>query len=1113
MASRHDGAIRLRLGSFMPLLAVALVAGGIGAAPSRAASAGPHWSILSESQPTFFKLGDSSDAYVLIVRNDGGAPTTHGSTVAVTDTLPSGVTATKVTTHGEGANGDASPRYEMTCPTGPLVGTFTCTYSEGPGQGRVLAGTTIVMTITVSIPAEIKEELGADSATVSGGGAPSASTSETTPINGAAVPFGLSFFDINPVTESGEVDTEAGSHPFELTTSLAFNVSARESPSVGNGHAESPLASASPKDIEVALPSGMIGNPNAIPQCRQQAFLEREGLNCPLDTQVGTVKPAFYGAFKSSVFPVFNVVPPPGQPGELGFSVANIGHVPIFFHVRSNGDYGLTAQLDNIPETGPLQGAILTLWGVPAAPSHDLEREGTLGEGAQGGGFCQPLVTVEGGVEKATSCPSGAAATPFLTMPSSCPTKLPVRIRTDSWQNPEPSSPLEPEPPGRFLTELNGNKLHLLATTGCEQLSFTPSLALAPETTQAGAPSGYTIDVHVPQNEDPTALATPDLRRAVVSLPAGAVISPSVANGLQGCSPEQFGLRSLASASCPPQSQIGTVKITTPLLSSPLEGQVFVGQPECAPCTPSDAQQGRLIRLLLQAQGSGVTVKLEGATSIDQSTGQLTATFDEAPQLPFEDLKLTLDGGQNAPLANPSTCGVPLTAASQLTPYSSEQPATPSSEPFEVTGCASPRFQPSFVAGTTNNQAGAFSPLTVTLSRTDQDEDLSGVTVHLAPGLLGMLSKVALCAEAQARAGACGPQSEIGSATVGAGPGASPLFLDGHVYLTGPYEGAPFGLSIVVPAVAGPLNVGTIDVGARIEVNPRTAALTIASDPLPQSLDGIPLQIKTINLDVDRQGFVFNPTNCQPREIEGALTSSAGATAPVSSRFQAANCATLAFKPRLSGLAHAKTSKADGAYLHMRLESAPGQANIASVKVDVPKQLPVRLTTLQKACAAAVLEANPAGCPAASVVGSVTVITPVLRHALVGPAYLVSHGGAHTPDLEFVLQGEGVTIDVVGQTIIKHGVISGVFRSLPDVPISTLGLVLNVGPHSLLTANLPAKAKRSLCGQSLAMSIALTGQNGAVVKQTKKITVSGCPKRKAHGKAKRKPQRGAKRKA
>jgi uncharacterized repeat protein (TIGR01451 family) len=1065
--------------------------GGLEAAPSRASSAGPHWSIVSESQPAYFSAGDTSDAYVLIVRNDGGSPTVKGSAVTVTDTLPAGVTATKIAAEGSGANGNGLPRYEMVCPVGPLTETVSCTYEEGAAQGPVQLGTTIVLTITVSIPAQATT-LALNSATVSGGGAPSASTSETTPIGSGPVPFGLSFFDFATAGESGEADTQAGSHPFELTASLAFNVSARESPSAGNSEDEFPLADASAKDLEVELPPGLIGNPNAVPRCSQQAFLERESLNCPVDTQVGTVKPFFYGAFHSAVIPVFDVVPLPGQPAELGFSVANVGHIPLFFHVRENLDYGLTAQLNDLPGAGPLQGAILTLWGVPADASHDLEREGTLGEGGQEDSeICKPSVEFVGGVEEQTRCPSGVAAKPFLTLPTSCTgATLPVSVRSDSWQSPETPNPLEPESPGRFQPEQP-----LPALGGCEQLSFNPSLSLALETTQASAPSGYTVELHVPQNEAPTALATPDLRNAVVSLPAGIVLSPSVANGLQGCSQEQFGLHSLAAASCPPQSQIGRVEITTPWLADPLEGEMFMGQPQCAPCSPADAQEGKLVRLLLQAQGSGVTVKLEGATSIDQSTGQLTVAFDDAPQLPFEDLKLTLDGGENAALANPSTCGTPFAATSQLTPYSSEQAAEPSSAPFEVSGCAPPRFDPSLIAGTTNNQAGAFSPLTVTLSRTDQEEDLQGVAAQLPPGLLGMLAKVQLCSEALAQAGGCEAQSEIGTATIGAGPGADPVFVKGRVYLTGPHEGAPFGLSIVVPAAVGPFDLGTIDVNARVEVDPRTAALSIVSDALPQRIDGIPLQIKTLNLEINREGFIFNPTDCEPLTIGAALTSSEGATALLSSRFQAANCATLAFKPRLSALAHAKTSKAGGAYLHVRLASAPGQANIAAVKVDVPKQLPIRLTTLQRACPAAVIEVDPAGCPAASVVGSVTVLTPVLRHALVGPVYVVSHAGVAAPDLEFVLQGEGLTIDVVGQTLVKHGVISGVFRSLPDVPVSTLGLVLNVGAHSLLASNLPAKARWSLCGRSLAMPTAITGQNGAVVKQTTRIEVSGCPRR------------------
>jgi hypothetical protein len=1087
----RDRAIRLTTKRVALVLPALLAVSCATPTPSLAASASPHWSIVSESQPTYFQAADTSDAYVLIVRNDGNLPTAHGSTVAVTDTLPFGVTATKIAAEGEGANGSGTPRYEMTCPPGPVTGAVTCTYEEGVERGPVLPGATIVVTITVSIGAQAEKLV--NSATVSGGGAPSAATGEpTTPVDPGAVPFGLSFFGLDTLGEGGEPDTQAASHPFELTTELAFNVSSRESPSAQNSQAESPLANAAPKDLEVALPPGLIGDPSAMPRCSQRAFLEEEALNCPIGAQVGTIKPFFYGRSQSSVIPVFNIAPPPGEPAELGFSVAGIGHVPLFFHVRSNIDYGLTVQLNGIPETGPLQGAILTLWGVPADASHDLEREGTLGEaGAQAKEHCEPSVKFVKGVEVQKGCPSDVPAKPFLTLPSSCNAELPVKAWTDSWQNPQQPNPLEPEAPGLFRPEPL-----LPEMSGCEQLSFTPSLTLAPETTRADTPSGYTVAVHVPQNEDPSALATADLRDAKVSLPAGIVLSPSVAGGLQACSPEQFAAKSLIPATCPQQSQIGTATITTPLLVSPLEGQIFVGEPECAPCTPSDAQDGRLLRLLVQAEGSGVTVKLEGSARIDQRTGRLTASFEQLPQLPWEEVQLTFNGGPRAPLANASTCGVPLSANAWLTPYSSEWPTRAASAPFALSGCPPPQFHPSFVAGTTDNHAGAFSALTVTLSRSDQDEDVENVSVHLPPGVLAILSKVQLCTEAQARAGACPPGSEIGTATVGAGPGADPLFLEGgRVYVTGPYEGAPFGLSIVVPVQAGPFNLGTIDVGARIEVNPSTAALSIVSDPLPQRLDGIPLQLRTVNLDIDRAGFMFNPTSCQPLAIEGSLQSSDGLVAAVSSRFQAADCAALAFKPKLSALTHATASKADGVHLHVRIVSAPGQANVAAVKLDLPKRMVPRLSTLQQACTAAAFAANPASCPAASVVGTATVLTPLVRQPLSGPVYVVSNGRAATPEIALVLRGEGVVLDVVGQTSVKGGVASAAFRSLPDAPFSELDLLLDAGPHSLLAANLLARANGSMCGQSLAMPVKLTGQNGAVLKQTTRISVSGCKRR------------------
>jgi hypothetical protein len=1082
-----DGAIRLGARRVVSLLGVLLALAAIEAEPSKAAAPGPHWSVVSESQPTYFKAGDVSDAYVLIVRNDGGRATSPGSAVTVADTLPSGAIATKVTARGEGPNGSGVPAYEMACPEGPVTGTIACTYEESAMRGPVIPGATIVVTITLSVPSGIGA-LAPDVATVSGGGAPSASVAETTPLSGNPVPFGLSYFQVEDVAEDGQTDTQAGAHPFELSASFAFNVSSRETPGAVNGGAESPLANASPKDLEVEFPPGLLGNPNAVPRCSQQAFLEQETLHCPLDTQVGSVKPLFYGTFHSGVFPVFNVVPPPGQPAELGFTVGGIGHIPIFFHVRGDGDYGLSVQVSNILESGPLQGAILTLWGVPAEASHDLEREGTVGTSMPGHEeVCSPSVDVSGGVEEQAGCPSGVAPTPFLTLPTRCQaSSLLAGVLTDSWQNPGP--PLQP-----FLPEPEISQ----AITGCEQLSFNPSLALAPETTQAGAPSGYTIGLHVPQNEEPDGLATPTVRKAVVSLPVGTVLSPSATDGLLGCSQVQFGLHTTPPASCPDGSKIGAVKIATPLLAGPLEGDIFLGEPECAPCTPQDAQEGRLMHLLLQARGSGVTVKLDGSVSIDQATGRLTATFQESPQWPFEDIELTLNGGARAPLANPSSCGTPLDGMSQLTPYSSEDAAESTSEPFVLSGCPAPQFAPSFIAGTSNNQAGAFSPATVTVSRADQDEDLRGLSVRLPPGLLGMLSTVQACPQPQAQAQQCGAASRIGSASVGAGPGADPAFLAGSVYLTGPYDGAPFGLSILVPASVGPFNLGAIDVRAKIDVDSRTAALSITSDPLPQSLDGIPLSLRTLNLSIDRQGFIFNPTNCQPLAIDGVLQSTEGTTASSSSRFQAANCATLPFKPRLTALTHARTSKVGGAYLHVKIVSGPGQANVAKVKVDLPKHLSARLTTLQGACADATFQADPANCPAASVVGTATAVTPVFQHPLTGPAYLVSHGAAALPDLELVLQGEGVTIHVIGQTSLSQGVTSSTFRSLPDAPLSSFDLVLDNGPHALLAANLPARFAGNMCGRSLAMATAITGQNGAVLKQTTKVAVSGCPKRTA----------------
>jgi hypothetical protein len=534
------------------------------------------------------------------------------------------------------------------------------------------------------------------------------------------------------------------------------------------------------------------------------------------------------------------------------------------------------------------------------------------------------------------------------------------------------------------------------------------------------------------------------------------------------------------------------------------------------------AEQGRnpfgsLLALYLVLQGEGVLIKVAGEVHLDPVTGQVTTTFDNIPQQPVSDIKLHLFGGPHAALASPVACGT-YTATSQLTPYNSLVPAEPFSA-FQVTsgpgggGCVGEAFSPSFTAGTTNNQAAGFSPLSVTFSRQDGEQSLGAIKLTTPPGLLGVLKSVPLCGEPQASQGACGQESLIGHTTVLAGIGSDPVSVGGQVFLTGPYKGAPFGLSIVVPAVVGPFNLGTVVVRAAINVDPTTTALTVTSDPLPSILQGIPLAIRTVNVTVDRPGFIFNPTDCEPLTLSGTVTSTQGAQAQVSSRFQAANCAALAFHPVFAVTSLAKTSRANGAALDVKVSYPSGaQANIHSVAVTLPKQLPARLSTIQQACPEAVFNANPASCGEGSNIGVGTAVTPIFKNPVVGPAYLVSHGGAAFPDIDVVLQGEGVTILLVGHVnISKAGITSASFFAVPDAPIGSFDLNLPEGPHSGLSA------VGSLCASPLTMPTTITGQNGAVVQQTTKIKVTGCTpvkkkaKKKKHKKTKkhRKAKKGS----
>jgi len=937
--------------------------------------------------------------------------------------------------------------------------------------------------------------------------------------------FGVESFASSIVSNAGGAggglpDLQAGSHPYAMTTSIVFNhvVTAMGEPprvrTYGN-----------PKDIEVNLPPGVIVAPRATETMCTEAELESpEGPDsCPNGAAVGVFSIYLDGG-EILDEPVYNMVSPVGVPAELGFNAAGIG---VIMHVggrlRTGTDYGLSADISEISAQRPIYGLELTLWGSPSDASHDEER-GLCADGEA------KQIFKETGIHE--SCPVERTTKPFLTLPPSCTTEpLTTTVSTDSWQEPgglnPDGTPNLSDP--RWQTATSSTS----PVVGCPDLDFAPVFTVRtaePEAASAESPSGLSVALKLPSEESVNGVAGADLKEATIALPAGMAISPSAADGREACTPAEIELDDARAPSCPEASILGAAKIVTPLLANPLEGSIYLAQPyENVPAFGSPEHPGgSLLALYLVAEADGVLIKLAGKVEADPNTGRLTVTFGNLPQLPIGELKLSLFGGPRALLVTPPVCGS-YVVQSTLTPWSGTPPVVEDSDLEIASGpvggaCPSAGFAPSFTAGTVNNQAGASSAFSLTLTRQDGEQRFGAFSVKLPPGLSGILKNVPLCPERQASLGECPQASAIGATTVGVGPGPDPFYLpapgrQARIYLTSSYKDAPFGLSIVVPATAGPFDLGNVVVRAKVAIDPRTAQLTITSEPLPAILEGIPLDVRTLHLNIDRPGLIVNPTNCAPRAIAGTIVSAGGTNVAVSSPFQAANCASLPFKPRLLALTHARTSKAGGAYLHVKVVSGPGQANIARVKVDLPRQLPSRLTTLQQACLARVFEADPAACPAPSIVGTGTVVTPMLASRLAGPAYLVSHGGVAFPALVIVLRGEGIEIELEGQTDISKGVTSVAFRSLPDVPIAALDLVFPVGPHSAFAVNLPAKARRGLCARTLNMPTAITGQNGAIVKPITKIGITGCPpthprhklprrRRSTHSSPKRKRVRG-----
>jgi hypothetical protein len=645
-----------------------------------------------------------------------------------------------------------------------------------------------------------------------------------------------------------------------------------------------------------------------------------------------------------------------------------------------------------------------------------------------------------------------------------------------------------------------------LGNTECESLTFGPTFGLTPESAHSDAPDGVTTEVAETHDLTPGGRDSSQVKAAKITLPEGLTLNPSAAREVtDACKPSQIGIGTRNAVTCPAGSKIGTATLNVPGLppndAESLHGIVYLGGPESGPITSPP------YTMYIDAESDhyGLSVRLKGSVTPDLVTGRLTAKFgekDEAPgqppEQPFSNLVLHLNGGTNAALANPLTCGS-ATSTATFTPYSVPTSTfSPNVDPFvvdnAVTGGACPSTPPFAVAQGTSNQtanAGGHTSYTFALTRPEGNQYVSTVKATLPAGLVGAIPTVTLCAEPQAAAGTCSAASQIGEANVTAGSGLQPYPFKGPVYLTGPYNGAPYGLSIAVPAVAGPFSLGTVVTRAALNIDPYTARVTTTAT-LPRIVQGVPLRLRNITVTVNKPGFLYNPTNCALQATDTTLTgfispdSNTGATQTLSTPFQVGNCNLLKFKPAFKATTSSKTSKANGASLETTVNEVAGQANIKSVKVQLPKALPSRLTTLQKACPAATFEADPFKCPTGSFVGGARANTPTLPGKLSGPAILVSHANAAFPDLDLVMEANGVRAILVGNTDIKKGITTTTFASTPDVPVSSITVNLPLGAHSALAAN------GNLCANPLVMPTTMTGQNGVVVKQNTTIKVNTC---------------------
>jgi hypothetical protein len=1021
------------------LLGVAIVFSACIAAPAVAA---PSFGVQLARDELQFPVVHHSDERVdltAVVENTGADPTS--GTVSLEIELPGGLQTSAYKIEASG----------WSCTSSPAIGAqnakVLCDRSDALAASAKYPGIKVITALGADAP-----DLAAASATASGGGAAPASDELTFPI-APAIPFGFSNFTAALLDEEDHDYTQAGGHAARADSEIVATVKRALSSGDAGGNPYVPVEQV--RQIVVEVPPGIAGNQLALPELCPELELVRNQA-CPPGSVIGGIKVFLTGV--TALVPIYAIEPEFGAPAEFAFSEPAKNVFTFVPRLRPQDGYAIDFEASSVPQVDFLASNVTLC---------------DFGGIKVGGTF--------GGCKKKGAV--GSNPLPLFTNPTRCGAPLATRIRANSWLNP---------------TFVEGPPFANAQITGCDKVPFEPKADLQPTGNRADSPTGLDVSLSLPTNglegkddegnPDPEAISQSNLRQAKIAFPVGMAVNASAGQGLEACSAGQIKLGTNDPISCPESSKIGMVEIDTPVIEDTLKGSVYV------------AKQGEVegatigFYMVFDSPKNGILVKLPARVDSDPQTGQLIATVNESPQQPFSAVRMHFPGGPKATLLMPPKCG-DYEIKAELTPWSGGAPVTQSSH-FKVNAgpnggpCPSGALAAKLSTGSENPLAGKPSPFNLRLSREDGSGRFTGLNLATPPGESAYLKDIPYCpqsaidmAKAREKEGlailevnnpSCPSASQLGIASAGAGGGPEPLFVNtGKAYLTGPYKGAPVSLALVAPALAGPLDLGTVVVQTALHLNPETAQVSAISDAIPTILHGLLLGIRDIRLSFNRPHFTLNPTDCDPLPVNALVRGEGGATEQLSNRFQVDGCDKLSFKPKLGVRLIGGTRRGDHPRLKGTLEAAPGEANLGRAAVTIPRSEFLDQAHIRTICTRVQFAAET--CPKGSIYGHATATTPLLGYPVEGPVYLRS-SSHKLPDLVVDLKGpdwQPIEATVVGRIDSIKGQIRTTFENTPDVPLTKVVLSMRGGKKGLLVNS------RNICSTANRATVVLTGHNDA----------------------------------